>query len=647
MHRPHAFATTMTPWLAIGAVLALTAFVYWPGLAGGFVYDDASFIVGNDAVHVTTDDLRSWAAAAFSFPGGSHQGRWLGMLSFAANHYFGGLDPYGYKLANLAIHLLNGLFVFLALRALFALHRECAGSGAIHRRFDPALAAAAIAGLWLLLPINLTGVLYVSQRLESLSSTFVFLGLWWYLRARLAQWRGKGGIRSLWLSLALCTGVGVLVKESAVLLPLYAACSEWVLPRLRNANGKRSRAVTALHAAVFALPLLVGLAWLGSWLFGPAAYAHSYDTWHRLLTETRVLIQYVAWTLVPSLDTLTLYHDDIRVSRGLLDPASTLASVACLLALAGAAVFQRARRPLFALGILWFFCGHALTATVIPLLLAFEHRNYFPSLGLLLAGASLVVLEGPLAKPAMRVATAVAIGCFYAFTTWMRAHEWSDPMRLVASDASKRPDSPLAQYDWATRQIKAGIATGQPALERRGLQMLDAHRGLRGAGISYEQTLISVTTDLHGSVDPDWYASIIRKLLAAPPSFQDAKALQNLNACVAARTCAPDATFLDRAYAAAMGHPHPSAVLLYVHSQYAAFLANDNAQAERDLRQAIALSPIDPALRSALATILVRSGNRVAAERELRELRRVNHFGIMNPTIAEVEAMLAERGGAK
>ena len=637
------FNTTIIAWLVTGALLIITFLVYQPGLSGGFVYDDASFIIGNDAVQVATNDLQSWAAAAFSFPGGSHQGRWLGMLSFAANHYFGALDPYGYKLVNLAVHLLNGILIFLALRALFALHRECAGSRAIHRRFDGALAAASIAGLWLLLPINLTGVLYVSQRLESLSNTFVFLGLWLYLRARLLQWRGNGGAWGMWFSLVGCTGVGLLVKESAILLPLYAACSEWVLPRLRNANGKRSGVVLALYFAVFLLPLIAGLLWLGSWLSGSATYARPYDTWQRLLTETRVLVDYVAWTLAPSLDTLTLYHDDIQVSHGLLDPPSTLASLACVLMMAGAAVWQRARRPLFALGILWFFCGHALTATVIPLLLAFEHRNYFSSLGLILATASLIVFEGRLERPGARVAAAIAIGCFYALTTWMRAHEWSDPMRLASSDASKRPDSALAQYDWATRLIKVGIAAGQPAMEREGLQVLDVHRSLPGAGISYEQTLIKVTTDLKGTINPDWYASILHKLGTAPPSFQDAEALQNLNACFAARTCTHDAAFLDQAYAAAMSHPHPTAVLLYVHSQYAAFLKDDYSRAERDLRQAITLSPIDPGLHSALATILLRSGNRAAAERELEELHRINHFGIMNRTIAEVGEKLAGR----
>ncbi|MGH8325083.1 MAG: hypothetical protein ACRETD_15030, partial [Steroidobacteraceae bacterium] len=327
---------------------------------------------------MTTLHLSDWVAAAFSFPGGTHTGRWLGMLSFAANHYFTALDPFWFKLTNLVIHLVNGCLVFLMLRALLALRRECEIVGAAPLRFNDAFAAVAIAGLWLVLPINLTAVLYVSQRLESLSSVFVFLGLAWYLHARLRFWRGEGGTIGLWLSLLVCTGVGVLVKESAVMLPLYAACAEFVITRGRDRDGRPNRAIYTLYTVLLVIPLLAGLIWLATWLFGPSTFARPFDTWQRLLSETRVWIDYIRWTLAPSLDALSLYHDDIQISRGLLDPPATFFALAALIALAAGAWWQRTRRPLFTLGIAWFVCGQLLTGTIIPLMLAFEHRNYFP-----------------------------------------------------------------------------------------------------------------------------------------------------------------------------------------------------------------------------------------------------------------------------
>ena len=181
---------------ALLCAILVSSAIYWPGLSGSFTFDDLLFLVGNEAVQVSTLQMADWVNAAMSFPA-NHQGRWLGMLSFAVNHYFAGLAPYWYKLTNLGIHLLNGVLLFLALFALFSFHSASRIGTNQRRGFDPALAAATLAALWLVLPINLTGVLYVSQRLESFSNTFVFLGLWWYLRARLALWQGRSGVIGL------------------------------------------------------------------------------------------------------------------------------------------------------------------------------------------------------------------------------------------------------------------------------------------------------------------------------------------------------------------------------------------------------------------------------------------------------------------
>ena len=124
------------------------------------------------------------------------------MLTFALNHYFTGMDPFWFKVTNLGIHLLNGFLLFLTLRTLFVSLAQARHEKLKVSAFS-AMTAAVIAALWLVLPINLTGVLYVSQRLESLSHTFVFLGLWWYLRARLEFVEKGKGISRMWLALAV------------------------------------------------------------------------------------------------------------------------------------------------------------------------------------------------------------------------------------------------------------------------------------------------------------------------------------------------------------------------------------------------------------------------------------------------------------
>jgi hypothetical protein len=628
------------PWLLLGAVLLLTALVYAPGLSGGFVYDDKSFIVDNAAIQVSSRDLRDWVLAAFSFPGGNHQGRWLGMLSFAANFYFGGLDPFGFKLVNLCIHLLNGCLVFFLLRGLFALRRECASAVAVPAHFDEGLAAVAIAALWLVLPINLTAVLYASQRLESLSASFVLLGLAWYVRARLGFWRGECSAIGLWLSLIICTAVGALVKESAAMLPLYAACVEFAITSGRNRDGRSRRSVITLYVVLLVVPLLAGLCWLGSWIGGSESYARPFTTGQRILSEARVLVDYVRWTLLPSLDSLTLYHDDIAVSRGLFDPPWTAASIVGWIAVAVVALWQRSRRPLFALGVAWFFCGHLLTATVIPLLLAFEHRNYFSSLGLLLACASLIALEGRVGATRMRWGIVAILLAFYASTTWLRAQEWSNPLRLALSEAAKRPDSSLAQYDRAAALVATGSLNGRPLIEDA-LVVLQDNANIPGSNTLFEAALIVLNSQLNRPVDPAWWDALFRKLESQPPSISDASALDYLNQCFTEKTCKGDVAPLARAYAIAMAHPSPSAYLLSAHAEFAWQLADDVGLAEREFRAAVARAPFDPQARRHLVSLLIATGQFEKAGNEIEALDKINFLGMYDKLIGGLKHALS------
>ena len=117
-------------WLLLVLFLA-TAVVYWPGLSGGWLFDDYPNIVDNPGVqpdHATVPEL---VGAALSSPSSQFK-RPLPSLSFAANYLADGLDPWGWKLVNLIIHLLNGLLVFLLARQLLGIVRRSRPWAALH-----------------------------------------------------------------------------------------------------------------------------------------------------------------------------------------------------------------------------------------------------------------------------------------------------------------------------------------------------------------------------------------------------------------------------------------------------------------------------------------------------------------------------------
>ena len=95
----------------------LTCLVYWPGLSGSWFFDDFSSIVENAGIQPQRLGLAELRDAALSSPA-SDLKRPLASLSFLANFLVGGMAPFGWKLVNLAIHLLNGWLLFLLIRPL-------------------------------------------------------------------------------------------------------------------------------------------------------------------------------------------------------------------------------------------------------------------------------------------------------------------------------------------------------------------------------------------------------------------------------------------------------------------------------------------------------------------------------------------------
>jgi tetratricopeptide (TPR) repeat protein len=637
MSEPHTRASHWT-WLAVIAALVLTAFVYWPGLRGGFVHDDFGFIVQNGDVQVTRLQLGDWVRAAESFPS-AHVGRWLTMLSFAANHYFSGLDPFWMKLTNLCLHLGNGVLLFLVLRALFDLWSACHDRRHVSDEYGNG-AALAITGVWLLLPIHLTAVLYVSQRLESLSNLFVLLGLWLYLRARLRLQLDGAGLGTMAAALVVCTGLGLLAKESAVLLPLYAACVEFSVAGLRRRDGQWQRGVIGLYLALLVLPLLAGLYWLATWMGGETTFERPYTTVERLLTETRVLVHYIDWIFLPTREAISLFHDDFSVSNGLFDPPSTLACLVALIVLACLALWQRSRRPLFCLGILWFFAGHLMTATVLPLELVYEHRNYFPAVGLLLALASLLLLEPlPKLQPRMAVAVTGAMLLFYAFTTNMRAREWSSPLTQAIAEVSKRPASISAHYELGRRLIEA--AHNDPASQRieQARSVYRKCTELPGTNMLCEQGLLLLPEN--PADEARIWKALIAKLQVAPPSQNNISGLANLWRCQQQQACPERSTELAQAFRAALTHSHPNARLLAIHADFAAGALHDTDLAAQQLRRAVALEPSKPVYRFNLIQLLLAKGEIDAARDEIAALRRRNLMGSLDELLADLERQLS------
>jgi hypothetical protein len=295
---------------------------------------------------------------------------------------------------------------------------------------------------------------------------------------------------------------------------------------------------------------------------------------------------------------------------------------------------------------LWFFAGHVLTGTVIPLLLEFEHRNYFPSVGLLLAGASLVALEGEFRPLRTRFALVGCASVFYAFVTWMRAEEWSDPLRLALSEANKRPDSSAAQYELARVLLGAHRKGQSEPMTQQAFEVLERAARIPNSDILHEELLIVSHAQLNQSVDPAWWSSLIAKLRARPPTTADIAGLLELLNCYSSKVCSGSVDNLRLAFEAAAAHPSPDGVLLSAYGQFAEHYLLDSSLAEKQFRAALSAAPNEPTTHVNLITFLINHRRLDEARAEFEPLRRLDHFGSLDARIAELESALLEAESA-
>lgn len=422
----------------LGCVCSLlVALCFRPGLSGDFILDDGDNIQHNTALHLESFDMASLEQAAYSFvPRGGL--RVLPELTFAFDHWRGGLDPAVFKSTNLAIHVLTML-------ALIGFFRSLLGTLGWSRQ-HATLAAAMMALVWAIHPLQVSSVLYVVQRMQTLCTLFIVLGLWAWLRMRLAQMNDSRS-RRYGLLAVLCWMLALASKEDAALFPAYTLLLEVTILRFRAANPLVEKVLRRGYIGALFAGLLVFLLWAVPHYWSWGAYGNrDFNSVERLLTQGRVLAMYLGQIVWPAPSHMPFFYDNFQISRSLFQPATTLPALALIAALLASAWWLRERRPLYAFGVLLFFAGHFMTSNVIGLELVFEHRNHLPLIGAVLAVTDLLIwLTGRLtAQRLILVPVCILILSVLGIGTWTRVSVWGNPTLFAEQAPQLAPHSPRA-----------------------------------------------------------------------------------------------------------------------------------------------------------------------------------------------------------
>lgn len=474
--------TLLAAWSCLLVALGLVWWAYHPGLHGVFLFDDFA----NMPALGSTGPVTHWATFFRYITSGTADptGRPLTLVTFLLDGHDWPTAAYPFKRTNVLLHLVNGallalLMVRLATRVfVIADQRE-------HARI--VLASVTAATLWMIHPLFVSTVLYVVQREAMLPMTCVLVGLLLWLHGRGQMMRGRTVVGFAWIVVGLfgCTGLAVLSKANGVLLPMYAVLIEYLLlrrpPKAANLpaeapstdilNGQGiARTETsvgdcrrAYRRTLFLFGWLPSIAVLGYLVnTGIKGALHGigrpWSMGQRLLTEPRVLFDYLDLLWLPRPFTPGLFNDQIAASSSLLSPISTAIALFGLAALLVTAWLLRRRKPVLAFAIFFFFVAHLLESSTVALELYFEHRNYIPAM-FMFWPLSLWLWDvgkraGSWAR--MKMALAIVLIAGLATMTYARADLWGNGQQQALLWAKLNPASARAQANAANHEMSMG-----------------------------------------------------------------------------------------------------------------------------------------------------------------------------------------------
>lgn len=418
-------------WAHLYIILFITFLIYWSGLDSAFILDD---IVNLNTIG-QYQHLGYWHDFFLFLLNGDSgpTGRPISLASFYLNdNSWDGADPASFKYTNVLLHLLNGALIFFFIYKITKLYNF----ESIYKKWLPLLTTT----LWLIAPLHTTTVLYVIQRMTELVTFFTLCSLISYIYLRESILLEKKIKTFTWLALFILNFVfAFFSKENGILISAYLLILEYILLKKlawkKNLNLEIFILFFGWIPLIFIILFLIKAGWIDE-------HGRTYTTTERLLTESRIIWNYLAQIVIPQSSYISLLHDDFNVSQSLFTPLTTFFSLIGIIVLLLISWLYRNKVFILSFGIFWFFSGHLLESTTVALELYFEHRNYLPMLGINFT-LSYYVLSLIKKKKYHHLSISFIILYIFilGFATYNLSIKWTKPIDMVSSWLANHPNS--------------------------------------------------------------------------------------------------------------------------------------------------------------------------------------------------------------
>jgi Flp pilus assembly protein TadD len=446
---PVPWGSILRVWGGLALIVLVVCFAYLPSLNGKFILDDDKLLTNNSLIKAPDGLYRFWCSTeSIDYWPISNSTLWIEWRMW-------GMNPMGYHVANLVLHIVAVLLIWLVLRKLSI----------------PGAYLAAM--LFAVHPVNVESVAWIASRKNLLSMVFFLLSIFWYLKADMtaaekALEKDTAPIHHklslfpfpwYWLSL-LAFVLAMLGKGSVAILPLLLLGITWW-----------QRKFTLWDLVRTAPFFLIGavLAGINVWFqtHGTGAVVRTAGFVERLLGAGGAIWFYLYKALLP-LD-LSLVYPMWQIK---VDNLFWWLPLIAAVVVSAVLWWNRSGwgRPfLFAWG---FFC-----ASLIPVMgfadvgfmeqsLVADRYQYIPIIGVIaLAAAGWDLCRRRLQWPGQLAAIGLAVAMVgvLMFLTRQQSGLFSEPIALYQDALKKNPNSWMAHNNFGV----ALDGTGRGADERR------------------------------------------------------------------------------------------------------------------------------------------------------------------------------------
>ncbi|MBE9532105.1 MAG: tetratricopeptide repeat protein, partial [Proteobacteria bacterium] len=448
-------------------LLLILGFIIYRGAIGGpFIFDDNQFILEN----LTIRSLSNFTDLSGT--------RYISFLSFAMNYAVDGYNAAGYKITNIAIHIVNSILVYKFVSTLIETPTLKKARGELK------YLAVIVSLLFLTHPIATQAVNYTFQRSATLATLFYLLSITLYLKARLMGLCGdkeKNPKRYALYAFALLAAIiAQKTKEISFTLPFMIVLFDMTL--LPASIGIKSRLKNLL-------PFLFTLAIIPASILLPSSggalnATGGSETVRRiqieilteqsrhdyLITQFKVVPIYFKLLFFPT--NQNLLHD-ITTYDSFFNP-QVLVSFVFLAVIFAFAIYllvrsikrKEAASFLIGAGILWFFITISMESSIIPLKYKmFEHRAYLPSVGFFISTAtaflyiSRAIFNRGERRSPLPLVIAIIVITVLSFLSYQRSSVWKDKFSIWSDTVAKSPGNSKAHNELGTAYMELGKTT--------------------------------------------------------------------------------------------------------------------------------------------------------------------------------------------